>query len=102
MLTKSQSSVAAPKAKRKRLLRAGAGGACVSPIGGTEATFEVLQDLRNKIDIHGLDVQAQQLLLVLEQPPSVDEIVANVKAAASKPINKRYQRLQAVCQDMEC
>ena len=70
MLTKSQSSVAASKAKRKRLARAGTGGssettgkpASVSPVGGTEANLEVLQDLKNEISVHGLDAQAQQLL----------------------------------------
>ena len=64
----------------------------VSPIGGTEANLEVLQDLKNAINVHGLDVQAQKLLLVLEQPPSVETVVANVKAAASKPVKQREKR----------
>ena len=57
LLTKSHSSVAASKAKRKRLARAGTGGSSsttdksvsVSPNGGSEANLEVLNDLENEL-----------------------------------------------------
>ena len=51
-------------------------------------------DLERAIDVHGLDVQAQKLLMVLEQSPTVKEVVPKVQAAAAtaKPVHKREQR----------
>ena len=44
------------------------------------------------LDVNGLDVQAQQWLMVLEQQPTVKEVVAKVKAAAAKAAHKREKR----------
>ena len=59
--------------------------------------MEVLKDLenelvKNEIHVGGMDAQTQQLLFVLEQPPSGKKVVANVKAEAAKPTQKRDKR----------